>query len=147
MRWLALGAGAVLVAVAFLAASHVANTREGLISEVITLLAALIGVSLLLYGLVATLSSSRSSAPAPTTVTKVSEQVHNAAELVIGGIGILVAATLLVGIAVTASALWALLGAVLLLPMIAGCSYLCFAFARGPRRDWKVDLQKVVRRN
>jgi hypothetical protein len=147
MRWLTLAAGVVLVAIAFFAASHVANTREGLVSEVITLLAALIGVSLLLYGLVATLSSSRSSAPAPAPVTKVSEHVHNAAELVVGALGILVAATLLVGIAVTASALWALLGAVLLLPMIAGCSYLCFAFARGPRRDWKVDLQKVVRRN
>ncbi len=147
MRWLALGAGVVLVAVAFVAASHVANTREGLVSEVVTLLAALTGVSLLLYGLVATLSSSRPSAPAPTTVSKVGEQVHNAAELLIGGMGILVAATLLIGIAITASALWALLGAVLLLPMIAGCLYLCFSFARGPRRDWRVDLQKVVRRN
>jgi hypothetical protein len=147
MRWPALGAGVVLVAVAFLAAGHVADTRAGLISEVITLFAALTGVSLLLYGLVATLSSSRPNAPARPVVTKVGEQVHNAAELLVGGTGILVAATLLVGIGITASAGWALLGAVMLLPMIVGCLYLCYAFARGPRRDWKVDLQKVVRRN
>jgi hypothetical protein len=147
MRWPALGAGVVLVAVAFVAAGHVADTRAGLISEVITLMAALAGVSLLLYGLVATLSGSRQSSPARPVVTKVGEQVHNAAELLVGGTGILVATILLVGIAITASAAWALLGAVLLLPMIVGCFYLCFAFARGPRREWKIDLQKVVRRH
>jgi hypothetical protein len=147
LRWPALGVGVVLVAVAFVAAGRVADTRAGLVSEVVTLFAALIGVSLLLYGLVATLSTPRPRASTRPVVTKVGEQVHNAAELLVGVTGILVAAILLAGIAITASAAWALLGAVLLLPMIAGCFYLCFAFARAPRRDWKVDLQKVVRRH
>ena len=51
-RWIAAFAGLALVAIAFIAASHVADTREGLIAEVVTLFAGLVGVLLLLYGLV-----------------------------------------------------------------------------------------------
>ena len=142
MRWAALGSGAVLIAVAFLAATRVADTREGLIAEVVTLLAGLTGVSLFLYGLLATLSRPRTAVDAPAAAGP-GERVHNAGELLVGASGLLVAAILLAGIATTAGALWALVGAVLLLPMIAGCLYLCVTFARGPRRDWKIDLQKL----
>jgi hypothetical protein len=144
VRWPALGAGVVLVVVAFAAATRVADTREGLIYEVVTLLAGLAGVSLLLYGLVATFSHSRPMVPAPPVATPVAEKVHNAGELLVGASGLVVAAILLAGIAATAGGWWALLGSVLLLPMIAGCVYLCVTFVRGPLRDWKIDLQKLI---
>jgi hypothetical protein len=144
MRWPALGAGVALIAVAFLAATRVADTREGLVYEVITLLAGLAGVSLLLYGLVATFSHSRPTLQAPPVPISAAEKVHNAGELLAGASGLVLAAILLAGIAATAGAWWALLGLILLLPMIAGCIYLCFTFARGPRRDWKIDLQKLM---
>ncbi len=144
MRWPALGAGVVLIVVAFAAATRVADTREGLIYEVVTLLAGLAGVGLLLYGLVATFSRSRPTTPASPVVIPVPERVHNAGELLVGASGLVLAAILLAGIAVTAGGSWVLLGAILLLPMIAGCIYLCFTFARGPRRDWKIDLQKLI---
>lgn len=144
MRWPALGTGVVLIVVAFAAATRVADTREGLIYEVVTLLASLAGVSLLLYGLVATFSHARPMKTASPVVTPVPERVHNAGELLLGASGLVLAAILLAGIAVTAGGWWVLLGAILLLPMIAGCIYLCFTFARGPRRDWKIDLQKLI---
>lgn len=143
MRWSALGAGVVLVAVAFAAATRVADTREGLIYEVVTLLAGLAGVSLLLYGLVATFSPARPTVPAPPIAADPTEKVHNAGELLIGASGLVLAAILLAGIAASAGGWWALLGSVLLLPMIAGCVYLCVTFVRGPLRDWKIDLQKL----
>jgi hypothetical protein len=31
----------------------------------------------------------------------------------------------------------------LLLPMIAGCVYLCVSFARAEHRDWTIDFQKL----
>jgi hypothetical protein len=144
VRWPALGAGVVLIVVAFAAATRVADTREGLVYEVVTLLAGLAGVSLLLYGLVATFSHARPMAPAPPVMTPVGEKVHNAGELLVGASGLVLAAILLAGIAVTAGGLWVVLGSILLLPMIAGCIYLCFTFARGPRRDWKIDFQKLI---
>jgi len=144
VRRLALGAGVVLIAAAFVAATHVADTREGLIYEVVTLLAGLAGVSLLLYGLVATLGRPGSALRVSQAAVPTDEKVHNAAELVLGGSGLVVAAVLVAGIAVTAGMLWALLGAILLLPMIVGCAYLCFSFARGPRREWRIDFQQLV---
>jgi hypothetical protein len=144
MRRPALIAGVILIAGAFGAATRVADTREGLIYEVVTLLAALAGVSLLLYGLVTTLSPARPSRPAPLVGVAREEKVHNAIELLVGAGGLGIAAILLAGITATAGRAWAVLGAVLLLPMIAGCIYLCFTFARGPRREWKIDLQKLV---
>jgi len=144
VRWPALGAGAVLILVAFAAATRVADTREGLIYEVVTLLAGLVGVSLLLYGLVATFSHSRPTTPAPPVATPVPEKVHNAGELLAGASGLVLAAILLIGIAITAGGLWVLLGSILLLPMIAGSIYLCFTFARAPRRDWKIDLKRLM---
>lgn len=143
MRRLALALGVVLIVAAFAAAGRVADTREGLIYEVVTLLAALAGVSLLLYGLVATLGRSAPPRPPPRTAVRAEGQIHNAAELLVGASGLVVAAILLAGIAATAGILWAMLGSILLLPMIAGCAYLCFTFARGPKREWTLDLEKL----
>ena len=146
MRKSALAAGVIFIAAAFAAATRVADTREGLIFEVATLFAGLAGVSLLLYGLVTTLGRPASSSPASPISARPENRVHNAAELVVGGSGLAVAAVLLGGIAATAGVLWSLLGVILLLPMIAGCAYLCFTFVRGPRREWRVDLQQFVNR-
>ncbi|OLD26669.1 MAG: hypothetical protein AUJ02_01840 [Chloroflexi bacterium 13_1_40CM_3_65_12] len=144
MRWLALGAGLALVTVAFLAGARVADTREGLIYEVVTLLAGLAGVSLLLYGLVAALGRQRPLLQAPNVRASADEKVHNAAELAVGASGLVVAAILLAGVSATAGVLWAMLGSILLLPMIAGCAYLCISFVRGPRREWKIDLRSLM---
>src|SRR5260370_15627431 len=63
VRWISLGAGTALVALAFAAATRVSDTREGLIAEAITLLGGLAGVALLIYGFTA---GRVSHAPTPT---------------------------------------------------------------------------------
>ncbi len=143
MRWAALGAGAVLIAVAFLAGSRVADTREGLIYEVVTLLSGLVGVSLFLYGLVAPMTRTGPTPQSPRVAAAATARVHNADELLVGAAGLVVSAILLGGLVATAGWLWALLGGIALLPMIAGCIYLCVTFARAPRREWRIDLQKL----
>jgi len=146
MRWAALGLGVILIAGAFLAGARVADTREGLVYEVITLMAGLAGVSLVLYGLVATLGRPQARVSEPQRTIPVAEKVHNAGELVLGVFGLLVAAILVVGIGVSAGVLWALVGSILLLPMIAGSAYLCFSFVRGPQRAWRIDVHELLRR-
>lgn len=146
MRWPALGLGVILIVGAFLTGARVADTREGLVYEVVTLLAGLAGVSLLLYGLVATLGRPQAGVPRRQTPALPGEKVHNAGELVVGGFGLAVATILIVGIGVSAGVPWALVGSVLLLPMIAGCAYLCFSFARGPRREWRIDVHQLLSR-
>lgn len=133
-----------MIAAAFVAGARVADTRQGLIYEVVTLLAGLAGVSLLLYGLVTTLGRPPKPPLAPDVASSGEDKVHNSAELLLGASGLVVAASLVAGIATTAGVLWALLGTILLLPMIAGSAYLCISFARAPRREWKIDLQKLV---
>ena len=128
LRWVFLIAGVALVALAFGAATHVADTREGLIAEVITLFAGLVGISLVLYGLLANARPGRpvregplpktATTPAPVTV------VASANQLVSGGVQ------------------WAGLGLILLLPMVAGSAYLCVRFFRAPERDWRLDLKR-----
>src|SRR5262249_60638938 len=53
VRWLALAAGIALVVLAAGAVTRVADTREGLIAEIVTLFAGGAGVVLLIYGLAA----------------------------------------------------------------------------------------------
>jgi hypothetical protein len=146
MRRAALAAGVVFIAAAFIAATRVANTREGLIFEVITLFAGLAGVIFMIYGLVTTLGRPAPGASPPPVSARPENRTHNAAELLVGGSGLAVAAILLGGIAATAGVLWALLGGIMLLPMIVGCAYLCVRFAIGPHREWKIDLQQFVNR-
>jgi hypothetical protein len=126
-RWVALAIGVALVAVAFAAGSRVADTREGLIAEVITLFAGLIGISLVLYGLFA------GSRPRPRLIPQASAPavaVRPGRELAMGGGGLALAAVLVGGLGLTAGWRWAALGLVLLLPMIAGSAYLCARYLR-----------------
>ena len=136
--------GAALIAVAFFAGGRVADTREGLIAEVIALLTALVGVGLVLYWWV---SGAR---PRPGSTAKARDkapavQIRSATELLVGGVGLSIAAALVAGVALSAGELWALMGFVLLLPMILGSAYLCVRFFRAPKRDWSIDLRRLTR--
>jgi hypothetical protein len=137
------GAGLLLVAVAFIAATHVADTREGLIAEVVTLMSGLAGVSLLLYGLIP-----KRAAPAPPggplRATDARQGPRTANDLLFGTLGLVLAVALLTGLVLSAGWLWALLGAVLLLPMTIGCGYLLAAFIRAPQREWRIDLRRLT---
>ena len=146
MRWLALATGAMLVAVAFLAGSRVADTREGLVYEVIALLAGLAGVILILYGWVAGTARAQTGLPRLPVTSPPGAQVRSANDLLIGGGGLVITAILVIGIAISAGMLWAVLGLVLLLPMAIGCAYLCLRFLTALERDWKIDIQRLTHR-
>jgi len=143
VRWLALVIGAALITIAFIAGGRVADTREGLLAEVIALLAALVGVSLVLYAWVSR-AGPRPGVSAPADKAP-AVQIRSATELLVGAFGLLIAATLVAGVALSAGGLWALMGFVLLLPMILGCAYVCVRFCRAPKREWKVDLRQLKR--
>jgi hypothetical protein len=141
-RWLSLAVGGLLIAVAFASATRVANTRDGLIAEVITLFAALVGVSLILYGMFAGVRlrprASQAAGPRPPAPA-----VRSLKDLLAGAAGIVVALVLLLGLTTSAGIQWAGLGSVMLLPMIAGSLYLCIRFLRAPGRDLKVPIPKA----
>jgi hypothetical protein len=127
VRRLSLVAGIGLVAIAFWAATRVANTREGLIAEVITLLAGLLGVSLFLYGLV----GGRRPAAVPDTPRSPGPAGEpSARQFAMGAGGLGLAAILIGGSGISAGWQWAALSAVLLLPMIVGSVVLCARFVR-----------------
>jgi len=135
MRWLALLAGVALIALAIIAVTRVADTREGLVAEVVTLLGALAGVSLLIYGLAARprpQAASAASRPAPSVATP---RRRASRDLQLGAAGIALALILLGGLAFSGGFLWAAFGLALLLPMLAGCVYLCFRYLRASRPD------------
>jgi MFS family permease len=141
-RPLAIAGGLLLIAVAFIAATRVADTREGLIAEVVTLLSGLAGVGFLLYGLVPK-RPARTSASAP--LPRPSRPARRSAnDLLVGSVGLLLALVLLGGLVLSAGWLWALVGAVLLLPMIAGCGLLLANFIRAPKREWRIDLRRLA---
>jgi len=118
-----------LTALAFAAATRVADTREGLIAEVITLLAGLAGVGLLIYGLAARprpmVAPSR-----PTPNVERTQRPRSGRDLALGAGGIVLSLILLSGLAFSGGALWAALGLALLLPMLAGSVYLCVRYLR-----------------
>jgi hypothetical protein len=145
VRWLALAAGGALVAIAFLAGSRVADTREGLISEVIALFSGLAGVLLILYGWVAASIRAPAAGVQPPPRTQAADLVRSANDLLVGSSGLVIAAILIVGIVLSAGLLWAALGLVLLMPMVIGSAYLCWRFLRSPQRDWRIDLQRLTR--
>jgi hypothetical protein len=127
VRWLSLVAGGALLAIAFGAGTRVADTREGLIAEVITLLAGLAGISLVLYGLFAGARPAPKRAPfipPPTAAPR------PARDLALGAGGLGLAVVLVGGLARSAGWQWALLSLVMLLPMIAGSGYLFARFLR-----------------
>ena len=110
------------------AVSRVADTREGLIAEVVTLLAALGAVSLLIYGLAARRDfRPRPTPPRPAVPAHVPRSRRDAA---LGVGGLVLAAVLLTGLGISGGLLWAGFGLGLLLPMIAGSVYLCVRFFR-----------------
>jgi hypothetical protein len=131
LRWIALAAGLALVALAFAAATRVADTREGLIAEVVTLLAGLVGVSLLIYGWAARW---RPAAPEPprndAAVTPAEPKRRTRRDLLLGAAGVAVGLVLLAGLAASGGPLWAALGLALLLPMLSGSVYLCVRYFR-----------------
>jgi hypothetical protein len=128
LRRLSLIAGIALIVLAFGAGTRVADTREGLIAEVITLLAAVAGITLVLYGMFAGARPGPPRAP----VMRPSEQARlpSRRDFAAGSAGLLVAAVLIGGLVVTAGLQWAAWGSVLLLPMIAGSFYLCGRYLR-----------------
>lgn len=141
-RWLALLIGLALVVIAFVAAGQVADTREGLIAEVVTLLGGLAGVGCLLYGFLGGMPRQPAGAPVgKAPATRVTRRSVN--DLVLGSAGVLLALVLVVGLAVSGGWLWAGLGAVLLVPMVAGSVFLCVRFARSPERDWSLRLPRA----
>jgi hypothetical protein len=127
VRILSLLAGIALVAVAFAAGTRVADTREGLIAEVITLLAALAGIGLILYAVFAGARPARATAvprtPAPP-------RPPTGRDFALGSAGLGLAAVLIGGLVITGGWQWAAWGAVLLLPMIAGSVFLCGRYLR-----------------
>jgi hypothetical protein len=129
MRWLALVAGVALIALAIAAVTRVADTREGLIAEVVTLLGALAGVSLLIYGLVARPRPLSIAAPRRSPSMEAARP-RSSRDLALGGAGIALALVLLAGLAVSGGFLWAAFGLALLAPMVAGCVYLCLRYLR-----------------
>jgi len=127
VRRLAVVPGVVLIALAFAAATRVANTREGLIAEVITLLAGLAGLTLVFFGLFSGLrlaprpSVDRPPAPARPPSMR---------DFALGTVGLLLAVFLIGGWGISAGWQWAALSLVVLLPMIVGSAVLCIRFLR-----------------
>lgn len=118
-----------MVILAFAAATRVADTREGLVAEVVTLLAGLAGVGLLIYGFTAG-RMDRGEATGPRPPAPAAPRPRTRRDLLLGVGGIAVALGLLTGLALSGGPLWAGFGLVLLLPMIAGSVYLCLRFLR-----------------
>lgn len=142
MRRLSVAAGVALVVLAFGAASRVADTREGLIAEVVTLFSALAGVGLLLYGLTSGRGPRRRPANADTKLVAETTKARSANDLALGAAGLVLAIALVIGLAVSGGAMWAGFGAVMLLPMAAGSAYLCARFIRAPSRTWHLDIRR-----
>ena len=130
MRWLALVAGGALVALAFAAATQVADTREGLVAEVVTLLGGASGIGLLIYAFAARPRPDGVSAPPRGPGTTPVSKPRSNRDLALGAGGIGLAILLLVGLAVSGGPLLAGFGLALLLPMLAGSVYLCLRFLR-----------------
>jgi hypothetical protein len=128
LRRLSLIAGITLIVIAFGAGTRVADTREGLIAEVITLLAAVAGIGLVLY---AVLGGARPAAqPSGERQPPAPARLPGPRDFAAGSAGLLLAAVLIGGLVVTAGWQWAAWGTVLLLPMIAGSVLLCGRYLR-----------------
>jgi hypothetical protein len=141
MRRLSIIVGLALIALAFVAATRVENSRQGLIAEVILYLGGAVGLVLLFYGLFARSRPAASIQNRRLEVPMREPKVPTASDLVLGAAGLILAIVLLSGLAISAGLLWVLLGFVLLLPMVAGSFYLTIRFVRAPTRDWRVDLR------
>lgn len=142
-RAAAIVAGAALIITAFIAAGSVADTRGGLIAEITTLLAGLAGVIVLLYGLVPR-RTDREPRPVSPARRSPDDVPRTANDLVLGAGGLVVGVILIVGLLWSAGWTWALVGGVVLLPMLAGCAYLLALFVRARRREWRIDVRRLT---
>jgi hypothetical protein len=123
-------AGVVLIAIAFGAATRVANTRDGLIAEVITLLGGLAGMTLVFFGL---FSGARPAARPPAPRPPAPARPPSTRDFALGAAGLVLAAFLIGGWGISAGWQWAALSVLVLLPMIVGSAVLCFRFLRARR--------------
>ena len=130
MRWATVAVGAVLVLLSFAATTRVADTREGMIAEVITLLGFGVGTGLLIYGLAARRRPVQTDGARTAPPAAAAPRPRTRKDLLLGAGGILLALILLTGLAVSGGPLWAGFGFALLLPMLAGSVYLCVRFLR-----------------
>jgi len=129
LRWPAIAAGAVLIVIAFAAATRVEDTRAGLIAEIILMFSALGGVCLLVYGLAARKGLAPAPAPRAPALSE-APRPRSRNDGLLGAAGIGVAVLLLAGLTFSGDGFLAALGLILLLPMIAGSAYLCLRFLR-----------------
>jgi len=129
MRWFAFAAGVALTVLAFGSATRVADTREGLVFEIITLLGGLAGIGLLTYAFAARRRPSTPQAPATAPASQL-RQTRSRRDLLLGAGGIVLGLILLTGLAISGGALWAGFGLALMLPMLAGSVYLCVRYVR-----------------
>lgn len=106
-----------------------ADTREGLVFEVITLLGGAAGISLLTYAFAA---RKRPPVQQPPAATRAHEAAcpRSSRDLLLGAGGIVLGLILLAGLALSGGALWAGFGLALMLPMLAGSVYLCVRYLR-----------------
>ncbi len=132
MRWIALGLGIALLAVSAGAFTLVADSKEGQIAEVITLLAFGTGFVLALYGVAARPRPTPSGTAARSAPPAVGASVRAGSprDLAFGAGGIALTAVLVIGLALSAGPLWAGFGFVALLPMLVGSVYLCWRSLR-----------------
>lgn len=128
MRWVALILGIALLALSAGAFMRVADTREGQIAEVVTLFAFGAGFVLALYGLAARpRPKPAGEAPQPVGQTMgAGPRTGSPRDVALGVGGVIVAAVLVVGLALSGGLVWAGFGLVALLPMLAGSVYLCW---------------------
>ena len=68
--------------------------------------------------------------PQPSPLEGRARKPRSNRDLVLGATGVLLAAVLLTGLAISGGIMWAGFGLALLLPMIAGSVYLCVRFLR-----------------
>lgn len=129
MRWIALLAGAALIVLAFVAATRVTDTREGLIAEVITLLAGVTGLSLATYAFFARNRPDAGSSSASTRPNLLHGR-GSPRDLRLGIAGIALSVVLLAGLGISGGILWAGFGFLILLPMLAGSVLLCWRALR-----------------
>jgi hypothetical protein len=120
-------AGVVLIAFAFAAATRVANTREGLIAEVITLLGGLAGMTLVFFGL---FSGARLATRSTAPLQRAPARPPSTRDFALGAAGLVLAVLLISGWGISAGWQWAALSVVVLLPMIVGSAVLCIRFLR-----------------
>jgi hypothetical protein len=127
VRRLYILAGVVLIAFAFAAATRVANTREGLIAEVVTLLGGLAGMTLVFFGL---FSGARLSTRSTAPLQRAPARPPSTRDFALGAAGLVLAVLLISGWGISAGWQWAALSVVVLLPMIVGSAVLCIRFLR-----------------